>query len=156
MSLPYHWFAFLVYSLLPISFTTVLTVKLTIRLIIDASKDALVPREDVNRRVMGKILLILSMFIVCTLPSRFVSIIMDMVSFKSRSVLLGFQFLSYILYSLQGSLNPILYSMLAKAWRRKVSEVIHSMVEGNTVSMKRFSRSITANSEVMHGVQVCP
>ena len=48
------------------------------------------------------------------------------VEFDSRDVLLGSQFLSYTLYSLQGTLNPILYSMTAKEWRINVSHMVRT------------------------------
>ena len=87
----------------------------------------LVSREDVNKRIMMNMLLILALFILCTLPARLVTICLDMMKFGSHNVLLGFQFLSYTLYSLQGTLNPILYSMLAKEWRNNLSKMVKSM-----------------------------
>ena len=66
----------------------------------------LVSREDVNKRIMMNMLLILALFILCTLPARLVTICLDMASFGSHNVLLGFQFLSYTLYSLQGKYSP--------------------------------------------------
>ena len=88
----------------------------------------MVRREKVKAQIVVNMLSVLTLFIVCTLPSRFVFIAMDMVEFKSRHVLLGFQFLSYMLYSLQGTLNPILYSMMAKEWRRNLSGMVQGFV----------------------------
>merc|ERR1712168_1269662 len=94
----------------------------------EGASPSMVSREKVNARIMLNMLAVLTLFIVCTLPSRFVFIAMDMVEFKSHGVLLGFQFLSYILYSLQGTLNPILYNMMAKEWRRNLSGVMRGFV----------------------------
>ena len=88
----------------------------------------LVNRDDINRRIMTNMLVILSLFILCTLPSRLVSVSMAMVvHFRSLRLLLGFQFLSYSLYSLQGTLNPILYSIIAREWRKSLSETVRSV-----------------------------
>ena len=86
-------------------------------------------------------LLILSLFIICTLPSRLVTITMDMVDFRSHRVILIFQFISYILYSLQGTLNPILYSMLAKQWRRNLTQVVRSVFQKNTITLSIYNEN---------------
>ena len=49
------------------------------------------------------------------------------VNFASHDVLLGFQFTAYTLYSLQGTLNPILYSMLARQWRKNLKKAVVSV-----------------------------
>ena len=122
----YTWFSLIVYSLLPIAITSVLAVKLQVHFSKEASSSLVTNRKDLHKRIMRHMMLIFLLFIVCTLPSRLVSIIMHMVNFRSRDVLLGFQFLSYILYSLQGTLNPILYSMLAREWRKNLSRAVRS------------------------------
>ena len=72
----------------------------------------IIPRHiQVNKKIMIQMLLILTLFIVCTLPSRFADISMDMVDFESHHVYLGFQFVAYVLYTLQGALNPLMYSL---------------------------------------------
>ena len=127
MRTPYIWFVFIVYSILPIGITSVLAFKLTGHIAKDASMSSThFNRSDVNERILRNMLLIVFMFIVCTLPSRLITIIIDMVDFKSRGILLTFQFLSYTLYSLQGTLNPILYNMLAKEWRNNMTQMIQA------------------------------
>ena len=121
----YTWLSFIVYSLLPITITSVLAVKLHIHFSREKSSSlVIINRQVLHKRIMMNMMLIFLLFILCTLPSRLLSIIMHMVDFQSRDVLLGFQFLSYILYSLQGTLNPILYSMLAREWRRNLSRAV--------------------------------
>ena len=128
LALPYTWFTFIVYSVLPIGVTSMLAVKLLIYLSKERCSSSMVGREKVHAQILVNMLSVLTLFIVCTLPSRFVFIAMDMVEFKSHHVLLAFQFLSYMLYSLQGTLNPILYNMMAKEWRRNLSGMVQGFV----------------------------
>jgi len=126
LSQAYTFFAFVVYSVLPIGITSVLVVNLILHFQQEASSSSFIDRKDLNKKILKHMLLVFFLFIVCTLPSRLVSIYMNMAYFKSSKMLLGFQFLSYTLYSLQGTLNPILYSMLAREWRRSLSQVVRS------------------------------
>ena len=150
-SLPYNWFTFLAYSCLPICVTSILATKLFIHFAREASSSLLVRRDKVNRRIMLHMLLVLVLFIICTLPSRLVSISMDMVYFHSHDVMLGFQFLSYTLYSLQGTLNPFLYSMLAKEWRKNLSNMMRSMFGGNATLLE-INPSITSRQTRVNSV----
>ena len=105
---------------------------LSIRLVkhFDADKDSsllVVRRVEINKRIMVNMLSVLSMFIVCTLPSRLISIVMGMPTEGSHHLNLALQFLSYVLFSLQGTLNPILYSMLAKQWRRNMTNELRTV-----------------------------
>ena len=128
----YTWFAFIMYSAIPIFVASVFAVFLMQHF--EKEKEApllLVNRGEVNRKILVNMLVVLILFIICTLPSRVVSITMDMVDFESHSLLLGFQFLSYTLYSLQGTLNPILYSMIARQWRKHLTETVRSVFSKN-------------------------
>ena len=132
MGLPYTWFTFLLYSVLPIIVTGVLSVKLTLHFKQGGKSEApFGGRQTLNQKIMVQMLTIFALFTICTLPSRLVDIAMDMVEFQSHDLLLGFQFVAYVLYSLQGTLNPILYSMMAKKWRKKfytlVKEIKYSV-----------------------------
>ena len=137
----YAWFTFLVFSVLPTVFTTALAVRL--KMYFNQEKDTLlmVKRDNMNKNIMGNMLLILSLFIICTLPSRLVTISMDMVDFRSHRLILVFQFISYILYSFQGTLNPILYSMLAKQWRRNLTQVVRSVFQKNTITLSIYNEN---------------
>ena len=104
----YTWFTFIVHSLLPIGVITVLSIKLKIHFSTEASSSMMVSQRGMNKRSISHMFLVLVLFIVCTLPARLFTIVITMMEFKSRSVLLGFQLTAYTLYSLQGTLNPIL------------------------------------------------
>ena len=142
-SLPYNWFTFLIYSCLPIFVTSTLTAKLIIHFSQEADT-SLLGRDKVNKRIMLHLLLVLSLFIICTLPSRLVSIILNMVDFRSHNALIGFQFLSYTLYSVQGTLNPILYSMMAKEWRKELLMMSRS-VFGQKTTLLVLESSFTSH-----------
>ena len=80
---------------------------------------------------MMNMLLVLTLFIGTTLPSRLVTIAMDMATFKSHNVVLGFQFLSYTLYSLQVYMEKSI-SFLINFWRCGLSvgqSLIHSIIQ---------------------------
>ena len=98
----------------------------------EADKDSsllVVRRVEINKRIMVNMLSVLSMFIVCTLPSRLISIVMGMPTEGSHHLNLALQFLSYVLFSLQGTLNPILYSMMAKQWRRDITNEMRTVFQ---------------------------
>ena len=136
----YVWFTFIVYSLLPIVVATSLSVKLAKHFSLEKTSVLMVKRDAMNKRIMVNIITILSLFVLCTLPSRVVSIAMDMVDSGTHDIILGFQFLSYLLYSLQGTLNPILYSMMAKQWRRSFATEMRTVfVQDTVITSFRFS-----------------
>ena len=127
MSTPYSWLTFLVYSVHPAIVTTLLSRNLRAHFANDKTCTEAVNRSDMNKRVISNMLLVLTLFILCTLPVRLLTILVDMVQFKSRSLLLSLQLIAYILYSLQGTLNPILYSMLAREWRKNLYALVRSV-----------------------------
>ena len=141
MSSPYAWFSLIIYSLLPIVVTSGLSVDL--RRHFSKEKESLlkVRRGEMNKRVMINMLLVLSLFILCTLPSRIVTVTMDIIDYQSHHLILGFQFLSYVVYTLQGTLNPILYSMLAKQWRRNLAAEMRSVFRNGTLSIRLSNES---------------
>ena len=143
----YAWFTFIVFSALPICVTSLLAISLT-RYFAEEKKSLLmVRREELNRRIMMNMLTIFSLFILCTVPSRLVTITMDTVDYQSHNTILAFQFISYILYSLQGTLNPILYSMLAKHWRKNFSGVVLSVFTRSKQGTFRTMISINTHED---------
>ena len=55
------------------------------------SLHSLLFKFQINKRIMVQMLSVFTLFIVCTVPSRIVTITMDMVHFESHDMLLGFQ-----------------------------------------------------------------
>ena len=141
---PYTWLTFIVYSMVPICVITVLSINLKNHFAAESTASLMVHRGDINRNVISHMLLVLSLFILCTLPARLLTIIIDMLDFQSGGVLLGLQLTAYTLYSLQGTLNPILYSMLAREWRKNLYAMVRS------VFLKRKDGSVTTSSSLLH------
>ena len=128
MILLYTSFTFIVYSLLPICGTSVLAFKLFVFIRKNKRSSCAVCMHKVNKNIIVHTISVLFLFMVCTLPSRMYTIIINMMDFTSQDVFTGFQFVAYVLYSLQGTLNPILYSMMAKEWRRNLNSMVKEII----------------------------
>ena len=146
MMSPYTWFTFIFFSLLPICVITTLALNMRMHCtkVSTTTSSVMVSRRDINRNIITNMLMVLSLFIVCTLPTRLLTIVVDMTDFQSSSLLLGLQVTSYILYSLQGTLNPILYSMLAREWRKSFVSLVVSVFrkerQENSIEMNVLTR----------------
>lgn len=139
----FHFYNFLVvclYSILPIISLLLLSAKM-INQLRRKDKDILANLQTTrvierNRRIMYITMIIFLFFIICTLPTRAITIYMDIIGSKSGNVskYVTLTLISYFTYPLQNTLNPILFSLTAKTWRRQVK----SSLAGLTVTLNTF------------------
>ena len=129
MFLSYSWFVIGLYSFTPISITAILSIKLSLYFLKEAKGETYdqTNRSNVNRRIMQQMLLVLSLFVLCTLPSRVINIYLGIHRNVNTKLYIALEFISYVTYSLQNQLNPILYSMLAKEWRKSMANTWNLM-----------------------------
>ena len=159
MFLPYNWFVVTVYSVIPVFITFMLYIKI-IKLLSKQARDKQLSNSNavfkckmanINRRIVFITVLTLGAFIICTLPTRAIAIYMAMINYqmKNMELYLTLAFISYILYPLQSTLNPILYSTVAKEWRKEMRETImrfgRQVLHGNTVTS--FNTRVGENTE---------
>lgn len=122
--LPYNLFVITLYSLVPICILSTFLLKMMLHL---SGKEHLSAKQCIrgklrkrNRHIMNITLLILSLFILCTLPTRAITVYMETSGYEKSTVnqYLALTLISYFTYPLQSTLNPILYSVIAKNWRK--------------------------------------
>merc|ERR1711962_1068388 len=79
-------------------------------------------------------MLTLLAFVVCNLPTRVITIYMLNVNYSvAMDLYMGLAICAYVSYPLQSTLNPILYSMMAKKWRQDLKCVARN--SGNRLTM---------------------
>lgn len=156
LSLPYNMFVIIVYSVLPVGVILLLNVKMLIY-ISKKETNQVVRKGEVylrrlksNRRIINISLSVLIAFIFCTLPTRSFMIYLEIVDFrvKNMEVYFALAFIAYVTYPLQCTLNPVLYSMIAKEWRKEMrllwlsstSGDSQKNVRGNSLSSEKASR----------------
>lgn len=150
MNLPYNWFVVVVFSAIPVILTTCLYIKIA-RLLSSQpsglrhahSSTTQLHMDVINRRIICITVVTLLAFILCTLPTRVISIYMATVNYQvsSMELYMTLAFISYFTYPLQATLNPILYSTIAKEWRKEMRRTIkRSRVTSS-------SRSVIRNEE---------
>ena len=148
LALPYHCFVMSVYFVIPVWLTT--TIYMVIVRTIhkrkfsnSTAKDQQI-RATKNRRIVLTTMLTLVAFVVCNLPTRVISMYLLSVNYKlDMDVYMGLVFFAYVTYPLQSTLNPILYSMTAIAWRKDMRSV--AKTSGNRFMM--FFRRVTGLRE---------
>ena len=153
MLLPYNILVVVLYSLLPLCFITTLNIRLSQHLaktpICTLIRDETERRRRIknNRRIRNSNIFILTAFILCTLPNRSILTYIALVDFKMKDlrVYMILAFISYITYPLQSVLNPILYSMVAKEWRKEIVRVF-SKISVRSKSNSSFFTSSTGSS----------
>jgi hypothetical protein len=165
MLLPYNILVVVLYSLLPLCLITTLNVRMSQHLaktpkcniIRDESERR--KRINNNRRIRNSNIFILTAFILCTLPSRSILTYIALVDFKMEDmrVYMSLAFISYVTYPLQSVLNPILYSMVAKEWRKEIVRVFSrrsyhnrsnssfvTTTSGSSISRKSMRRELNS------------
>ena len=126
----YSVFVLVVYTIIPICVLITLSSKVIIHLSTYAdnltgcrwSHKIKVMKQ--NRRIMYMSIAILTLFILCTLPSRIITIFIETAVFNSENVptYMTLTLISYFAYPMQSALNPILYSISAKHWRENAKK----------------------------------
>ena len=119
----------LFYVIIPVCLLTVLSLKM-VRYVNEQDVDSLsshaitVQRvKKRNYRVTYITLCVLFFFIISTSPTRIITVYMEMIESESGNVdkYLILSLVSYFTYPLQNTLNPVLYSMSAKNWRKEAT-----------------------------------
>lgn len=151
MSLPYHWFVIIVYSALPVIIITTLYGKMIGSLFKNATTNkavntgvALLTRMKTNRRIVYITLAILGCFILCTLPTRASIIFFERKGLKmgrddyhnddGKDLYLILTFFGYISYPFQSTINPLLYSVFDKEWRKEMKQLLCQRMRNNVVT----------------------
>ena len=147
MALPYNWFAVIAYCVLPacvMSYTygRIITSHSKMSLFVEGR--ARMRKLKENKRIVRITVSILGLFLVCTLPSRILSIYIYMEdrfratgnpaeegvtnrteeegTWLDMRLYLSLQFVAYVTFPLQCTLNPLLYSMVDNEWRKCMRE----------------------------------
>lgn len=154
MALPYNWFVVGFYSILPVFIISIAYGKIIRSLSKTTSKTEfnngliIMKRMKTNHRIVRVTISILGIFIVCTLPPRLIYICMKMRGFKiDMEVYLTLTFIGYVLYPLQSTLNPILYTMVDNDWRKIMKKAWYSTCTklGCTITREKKD-SVTSSS----------
>jgi len=134
MALPYNWFAVAAYCVIPaciMSFTYGRIITSHSKMTFFVEGRARMRKLKENKRIVRITISILGLFLICTLPSRILSIYIFMedrfqmeevnkneTSSLDMKLYLTLQFVAYVTFPLQCTLNPILYSMVDNEWRK--------------------------------------
>lgn len=135
LPLIYNCSILLLYSIIPIILLFLLAVRMLTKLSNRDNKNLTCDKtiqtriNTRNTRVMYITLSIFLFFIVCTLPTRIITIYIELIGYQTMNVdsYVVLTLISYFTYPLQNILNPILYSMTAKTWRRQVKTSFASL-----------------------------
>ena len=157
MLLPYNVLVVVLYSIIPLCLIGTLNVRMS-QYLSKSPKCELIRDESErrkrcknNRRIRNSNIFIMTAFILCTLPSRSILTYIALMDFKmaDMDVYMTLAFISYVTYPLQSVLNPILYSMVAKEWRREIVRIFrrtvtyslpHSNSSGSLMSRRSIKR----------------
>ena len=139
LSLPYHWFVMITYSLVPVCIISRLYSKINKKLSNQATISNLINNGALrcknmrqNRRIVYVTTSILLCFVLCTFPTRAILIYMEMKDIKDiriysdndKDLYFVLTFISYVTYSLQSTIYPILYGMFDKECRKEIKKVL--------------------------------
>ena len=124
----------LLYVILPLCSLTVITFKMIIhvknrdtrKLMAHAHEITAQISKKENDRIMYITLCVLLFFIVCTSPTRVITVYMEVIESDAENLnkYLILSLVSYFTYPLQNTLNPILYNMVAKRWRKDAKRLL--------------------------------
>lgn len=131
----YNCGVLVLYSIVPIFLLFFLAVRMTSKLTSPDSQNLTCDNSiqlrinKRNDRVMNITLSIFLFFIICTLPARVITIYIELVGYQTIDFdsYVVLTLISYFTYPLQNILNPILYSMTAKTWRRQAKTSLASL-----------------------------
>ena len=131
MAVPYTWCVMCVYGVVPLCVMCVAYGRVITSLSNIGSRNSatctnvsmVISRMKRNKRIIRNAFAILIMFLVCEIPHRFLYIYIAHSTYRRVGVheYLVISFVSYFLYPLQSTLNPLLYSMVDTTWKKTVN-----------------------------------
>lgn len=132
--IPYNTYLISLYVVTPLLILTSISVKIVSHLWdksgipVFCQRSAQMKICKRNRHISYVTIVVLFLFMLCTMPSRIVTLYMEIVGFKrsTRQEYLFLTILTYVTYPLQSSLNPILFSLTARNWRKDAKRSITS------------------------------